>query len=192
MRYIKQFYGLKTYQYFLCKKCMLYLAQKISLYLMMKNTNAFIGIITLTLFITSCKDDYSICNPVRDVKFTGGFYKRVAATDVPSPAPNFSLSLINNISLVYNNQPNVIEFGVPLNELADTSKYVLSLDNGQPKDTLTIVYSSQRSTTDGNACGIVTYHNISQVYSTTNTIDSIKLIQPLVNTSQVQNAKIYF
>jgi hypothetical protein len=165
---------------------------KISPHLIMKNSTIFIAIISLSFLIASCKDDYSICNPVKDVKFIGGFYKRIAGVDVPTPAPNFSLSLLNNSSLIYTNQPNTIEFSMPLNELSDTSRYVLSLINGQPKDTLTIVYSSQKSTTDGNACGIVVYHNISQLYSTANTIDSVKIIQPLVNTSAVQNAKIYF
>jgi Family of unknown function (DUF6452) len=165
---------------------------KIIVHLMMKKSNIFIAFISLSFLITSCKDDYSICNPVKDIKFIGGFYQSSGGVDVPYPAPSFSLSLLNNTSLIYNNQPNTIEFGMALNELVTTSQYVLSLGNGQPKDTLTIVYSSQKSSTDGNACGIIVYHNISQLSSTTNTIDSVKLIQPLVNTSAVQNAKIYF
>jgi Family of unknown function (DUF6452) len=165
---------------------------KISPHLIMKKSTIFIAIISLSFLIPSCKDDYSICNPVKDIKFIGGFYQRIAGADVPTPAPNFSLSLLNNTSFIYTNQPNTLEFGMPLNELVNTSQYVLSLGNGQTKDTLTIVYSSQKSTTDGNACGIVVYHNISQLYSTTNTIDSIKLTQPQVNTNPIQNAKIYF
>jgi hypothetical protein len=158
----------------------------------MKNSNIFIALITLSFLIPSCKDDYSICNPVRDIRFIGGFYKRAGGSDVPTPAPSLSISLLNNTNLIYNNQPNTIEFAVPLNELADTSRFVLSLGNSQPKDTLTVVYSSQKSTTDGNACGIVVVHAVSELFSTTNTIDSVKLIQPLVNTSPMQHAKIYF
>ena len=158
----------------------------------MKSSHVFIGIVSLSFFIASCKDDYSICNPVKDVKFIGGFYLRSGGVDVPNPASGFSLSLLNSNSLIYNNQPNTIEFGMPLDELTTISKYVLSMGSSLPKDTLTIIYSSQKSTTDGNACGIIVYHNISQLLSTTNTIDSVKLIQPLVNTNAVQNAKIYF
>jgi Family of unknown function (DUF6452) len=165
---------------------------KIISHLMMKKSNILIVILSLSFIIISCKDDYSICNPVKDVKFIGGFYQRTGGLDVPFAAPSFTLSLLNNTSLIYNNQPNTIEFGIRLNELASTSQYVLSLGNALPKDTLTIVYSSQSSTTDGNACGITVYHNISQLYSTTNTIDSVKLVQPLVNANPVQNAKIYF
>jgi hypothetical protein len=165
---------------------------KLVLHLMMKNSNIFIGIISLSLLIISCKDDYSICNPVKDIRFIGAFYQRIGGIDVPTPAPSFSVSLLNSASLIYNNQPNTLEFAVPLNEFADTSRFVLSLGNGQPKDTLTVVYSSQKNTTDGNACGIIVVHTISGLYSTRNTIDSVKLIQPLVNTNPVQNAKIYF
>jgi Family of unknown function (DUF6452) len=154
--------------------------------------NIFLFILSLSFLLLSCKDEYSICNPVKEVKFIGGFYQRVASSDVPTPAPSLSISLLNSTSLIYNNQANVIEFSFPLNELTDTSRYVVSLGNNQPKDTLIIVYNSQKSTTDGNACGIVVFHNIAQLYSTTNTIDSIKIIQPLVNTNAVQNAKIYF
>ena len=158
----------------------------------MKNSNIFIAFIFFYFLIASCKDDYSICNPVRDVKFIGGFYQRVGGADVPTAAPSLTISLLNNSTLIYSNQANTLQFGVSLNELADTSRFVVSLGNNLPKDTLSIVYSSQKNTTDGNACGIVVYHNVSQVYSTLNTIDSIKLIQPLVNTNAVQNAKIYF
>ena len=165
---------------------------RISPHLIMKNSNIFIAFIFFCFLIASCKDDYSICNPVRDVKFIGGFYQRVGGADVPTAAPSLSVSLLNNSTPIFNNQPNTLQLAVFLNELADTSHYVVTLGNNLPKDTLSIVYSSQKNTTDGNACGIVVYHNISQVYSTLHTIDSIKLIQPLVNTNPVQNAKIYF
>jgi Family of unknown function (DUF6452) len=154
--------------------------------------NIFLFVLSLSFLLLSCKDEYNICPPPKEVKFIGGFYQRIAGADVASQVPSLSLSLLNNPTTIYNNQSNIIEFGVVLNELSDTSRYVLSLGNNQPKDTLTIIYSSQKSTTDGNACGIVVFHNISQLYSTLNTIDSVKIIQPLVNTTAVQNAKIYF
>jgi Family of unknown function (DUF6452) len=152
----------------------------------------FLFVLSLSFLLLSCKDEYNICPPVKEVKFIGGFYQRIAGADVASQVPSFTLSMLNNTGAIYNNQNNILEFGVPLSELADTSRFVLALGNNQPKDTLTIVYSSQKSTTDGNACGIIVYHNISQLYSTTNTIDSVKIIQPLVNTTATQNAKIYF
>jgi Family of unknown function (DUF6452) len=158
----------------------------------MQNRRIFIAILSVIFLLESCRDDYSICNPTKDVRFIGGFYQRISGVDVPTPVPSLSLSLLNSSDLIYNNQPNLLEFALPLNQLADSSKYVLSLGNSQPIDTMTIVYYSQSGPADANACGLFFVHTISKIYSTKNTIDSIKIIQPAVNTNALQNAKIYF
>jgi hypothetical protein len=158
----------------------------------MRNRHFFIAILSIVFLVASCRDDYSICNPTKDVRFIGGFYQRVSGVDVPTPAPSLTVFLLNSTDIIYNNQPNLLEFALPLNQLADSLKYVLSLGNNQPIDTMTIVYSSQSGPADANACGLFFVHTISKIYSTKNTIDSIKIIQPAVNTSSVQNAKIYF
>ncbi len=158
----------------------------------MQNRHIFIAIIAVVFLVASCRDDYSICNPTKDVRFVGGFYQRVSGVDVPTPVPSFSLFLLNSTDLIYSSQPNLLEFALPLNQLADSAKYVLSLGNNQPIDTMTIVYSSQNGPADANACGLFFVHTISKIYSTKNTIDSVKIMQPLVNTSTIQNVKIYF
>ncbi len=166
--------------------------QKLAYYLIMQNRHIFIAIIAVVFLVASCRDDYSICNPTKDVRFVGGFYQRVSGVDVPTPVPSFSLFLLNSTDLIYSSQPNLLEFALPLNQLADSAKYVLSLGNNQPIDTMTIVYSSQNGPADANACGLFFVHTISKIYSTKNTIDSVKIMQPLVNTSTIQNVKIYF
>lgn len=165
---------------------------KICPYIFMRNRNFFIAILSIIFLVGSCRDDYSICNPTKDVRFVGGFYQRVSGVDLPTPVPSFSLSLLNSTDLIYNSQPNLLEFALPLNQSFDSAKYVLSLGNNQPLDTMTIIYTSQNGPAEANACGLFFVHTISKIYSTKNTIDSVKIIQPLVNSSSVQNAKIYF
>ncbi len=158
----------------------------------MRNRIFFIAILSAVFLITSCRDDYSICNPTKDVRFIGGFYQRISGVDVPIQAPSLSIILLNAANPIYSNEPNLLEFSLPLNQQVDSAKYVLSLGNNQPLDTMTIVYSSQNAPADANACGLYFVHTISKIYTTKNTIDSVKLIQPLINTSAMQNAKIYF
>ncbi len=143
------------------------------------------------LFMQSCKDEYTICNLPKDARFIAGFYQRVGNADVTALAPNLSLYSLNGANLIYSNQTNLSTFSLPLSSTVDTSRYVLILGTNLQSDTLTIVYSSQLVSLSPE-CGSVTYNNINKLWSTYHTIDSVKIINPTVNTSLSQNAKIYF
>ena len=142
----------------------------------------------LPLSIVSCKDEYTICNLPKDVRFIAGFYQ---TANVPQSAQNLSVSLLGDTSAIYRRQPNVPSFSLPLNPTVDSSKYLIAVSNSGPRDTLTIVYSSSNVNLSPE-CGNVSYHTITRLSSTLHTIDSVKLIAPAINTSSVQNAKIYF
>ena len=148
-------------------------------------------IVTVSLYFTACKDEYTICNLSREVRFTGGFYRKLGANDVASPAPKFTLSQLNISPAFYNEQVNVQTFSVPLNSLTDSGKYVLKLDNNLQADTVTVTYTSQ-GVNLSLECGSVTYNTITKITTTINTIDSIKIIKPLVNTEAGVNARIYY
>jgi Family of unknown function (DUF6452) len=159
----------------------------------MKNIQIVILFFLFTCFFISCKDEYNICdNTKKDVKFIGGFYERVAGVDVAKPAPNLTVYLRNNPTPIISNQLNIKEFSFALNPLADSAQYILSLGSNLIKDTLTIVYLSQTYNNYDQLCGPISLHTIDRIISTTNTIDSVKIVQPSVNTIVVQNAKIYF
>jgi hypothetical protein len=158
----------------------------------MKNSFIIIVFLVFCKNLVSCKDEYTICNPVKEVKFIAGFYQKVAGADVATQPPSLNVLMLNNTTPLYNNQNNLIEFGVTLNPLTDTARYSIGLATNLPKDTITIVYLSQNSRGEIGDCGNVNIHSITKIYTTTNTIDSITTIQPLVNTRPQQNAKIYF
>ena len=139
----------------------------------------------------SCKDEYTLCNLPKEVNFTAGFYKRVGTADVSSPAPSLTLFLLNGTSPIYSQQQNAASFGIPLNPAVDSSRYVITLANGAQSDTLTIVYTSQSSTLSAE-CGSVILNNITRLYSTAHTIDSVKITSSAVNTTPLQNAKISY
>ena len=149
------------------------------------------GIFAITFNLSSCKDEYTLCNLSKEVRFTGGFYRKVGSNDVMAPAPKFTLLQLNSTVPLYGQQPNVETFSLPLSPVLDSAKYVLTIDAGMQADTVTIVYTSQGVNLSVE-CGAVTYNTISKIITTINTIDSVKIIKALVNTEPGQNVKFYY
>jgi flagellar basal body P-ring protein FlgI len=145
----------------------------------------------LIVFLFSCKDDYTICNEEKNVRLSINFYQRIGNIEVAATAPDLKVFNYRTNVVVYNNQPNLSMFSLALDEAKDTTQFTLSLANNLPLDTLTFIYSSQPKVISQD-CGIIYTHSIIKAYTTTNSLDSIKIINPLVNTSLVQNAKLYF
>ncbi len=157
----------------------------------MKKKNWMFFLMLSAVFCTfSCKDSYTLCNLSKTVNLIAGFYRQSGGVDVPTPAPSFSLFLLNGSNAVYSNQPNTASFTLPLNPAVSTAKYVIS-ESASQSDTLTIVYTS-RDTNLSYDCGNVFYNNITALYTTTHTIDSVKIVRPAINTDQVENVRIYF
>ena len=157
----------------------------------MKNIPFVISLTITILFFTSCKDEYTLCNLNKEVRFTGGFYRKLGTTDVATPAPKFTLSQLGVQSPLYSEQVNVQLFSLPLNSILDSAKYILKLDNNLIADTITVIYSSQGVNLSVE-CGSVVYNNITKIKTTINTIDSIKIVKPLVNTEAGENARFYY
>lgn len=143
------------------------------------------------IILTSCKDEYTICDLSKDVRFIATFNQRVNGADVLLNAPSLNIILLTNNSSIYTQQANVSTFSFPLNSLVDSAKYSFKVANNLQADTVTIIYTSTGANLSLE-CGAVTYHNISKIKTTTNTIDSVKIINPVLNTDLQQNAKFYF
>jgi hypothetical protein len=148
-------------------------------------------IITSILLIQSCRDDYDLCNQPRDVKFVGGFFKKIGSTEISNPAPSLNIIQINTSANIYSNQPNVNLFSVPLSPVKDTSTFSIKVENYLQADTISIIYTSKEILLS-DECGKVTYYTVSKILTTLHTIDSIKLTNPEVVTGLGQNAKFYF
>ncbi|MEQ1552978.1 MAG: DUF6452 family protein [Ferruginibacter sp.] len=151
--------------------------------------NLFVIFISLCL-VQSCRDDFNICTLGRDVKFNVGFYKKTGSIETINTAPNFSIFLLGGSTPIIS-QANTSAFSIPLNITVDSAKYVLTMDTSLPKDTITIIYSSKSEVISAE-CGTAVFNTISKITTTLNTIDSVKIISPEVNTLGLQNAKIYF
>jgi Family of unknown function (DUF6452) len=150
-----------------------------------------LNLLITTILLWSCRDDYNICNQPRDVKFVGGFYKKIGSSEVGVSLSNLTIFQLNTNTNIYNNQANISLFSLPLNPVLDTSKFVIRIENALQADTVSIIYTSKQVLLSAE-CGNVTNYSLSKILFTTNTIDSIKIINSEVTTGLNQNTKIYF
>lgn len=156
----------------------------------MKKKLMWMIILPAIICICSCHDSYTICNSSKVVNFTAGFYRHTGGVDVSQPAPSFSLFLLNGSSPVYSTVVNATSFTLPLNPATDSAKYLISVTGSSP-DTLTIVYTTQ-SVNLSLDCGNIFENNITALRTTTHTLDSVKIVQPVITNEPLENARIYF
>ncbi len=146
---------------------------------------------SVIIFCCSCQDQYDICDQPRTVNFNAALYHSVAGAETIAYADSLTISLLDASTNIYNQAPQASKFNFPLIPVVDSSRYFIRLNNNWPGDTLTILYATQTFNISPE-CGNVNIHNLLNVYSTTNSIDSVKLINAAVNTSTAENIKIYF
>ena len=158
----------------------------------MKCLSVKIFVVFLSVCFFGCKDEYSICEEPKDIRFIASIYQKSGNTDILTSVPSFNLYSIQGATSIYASQPNISSFNIPLSVILDSAKFLISFSNSLPVDTLTIVYTSEGKTNLSPNCPPIFIHNITKAYSTTNTIDSIKIINQAINASFSQNAKIYF
>jgi Family of unknown function (DUF6452) len=158
----------------------------------MKCLSVKIFVVFLSVCFLGCKDEYSICEEPKDVRFIASIYQKSGNTDILTSVPSLNLYSIQGATSIYASQPNISSFNIPLSVSLDSAKYLISFSNSLPVDTLTIVYTSEGKINLSPNCPPIFIHNITKAYSTFNTIDSIKIINQAVNASLSQNAKIYF
>jgi hypothetical protein len=148
----------------------------------------FLAIILLNI---SCRDEFTLCTQSKEVKFNAAFFEKTGSIDIPKSAPTLTINPLGDPLAVVNGIANAQTFSLQLSSLVDTSKFVISISNTLRKDTIKIVYTSQNVLLSVD-CGNIINYNIIKILSTKNTLDTVKITNPLVNTGLVQNAKFYF
>lgn len=84
-----------------------------------------------------------------------------------SPNPDYTFSMVSN-------------FSPALNPIADSVEYQVSVRDGSVPDTVTFVYTSQKTTVSA-VCGDIYINNLAKVVTTMNTFDSVKISSSVVN-----------
>jgi|GEM_PF-3409099 len=157
----------------------------------MKRKIIIAALFFISSFLSSCIDEYNICDQSKSTDLAAGFYQKNGTADIVAVAPVFTFTLLNSTSPYYNQQANVSKFSFALIPAKDSAKYFIQLSALLPADTITIFYSSQYLTLS-QQCGTVPVHILAKTTSTLHTIDSVKIINATVNTTSTENLKIYF
>lgn len=150
-----------------------------------------ISIICCLVFAVSCKDTYTICDQSKQVSYKAGFYTKNGSVDVPSTPAALTLTFPGATTFIYNQQPGIGSFLLGLSPGADSVQYYIKIDNSLPADTLTLRYTNAQQTLSPE-CGTINIHNLTGARTTTNTLDSVKLVASLVNNVPRENLRIYF
>ncbi len=138
------------------------------------------------LLFFSCSDTYNVCASSVYVAMNSSFY--YASSPDPITPASFSVSTIHNAPIL-SNVTGKSSFAVELDAASDTFKFVLTLPPAV-SDTITVAYTSQTHVISAD-CGSITVHTLSSATSTNHTVDSLKIITPLVNNISAQNLRVY-
>jgi hypothetical protein len=146
--------------------------------------------ILFSICFVGCTDSFDICNSPIEIRCKGNFYNIIGATETPGLIGTLTVNATGNTGFVVNDQ-NTSIFNLPFTPNADSTKYFFDFGVGLPKDTVTIKYSTSVVSTSAE-CGTVYSFSIANVKTSTNYLDSIKVVNPSVNSTQANNLKVYF
>lgn len=160
--------------------------------------NTCLLLIAFTLFGISCTNDES-CTQDRIAKMGVGFYTR-ALTDTlrkvyATRAINLDTLSVRGLaangtlidSILYKSKA-IQNIYLPLNKFENSSKFVLTFKTA--KDTIEVLHTN----TDyylSLECGCIKVHSIDTVLTTTNLIDSVKIINHKVNATNAEHLQIF-
>jgi hypothetical protein len=145
------------------------------------------------LLALSCEDNYTICDKPKQVNYKAGFYTKNGSLDVPTVPAALTLTFPGASTFIYNQQPGIPALFLALSpaSASDSVKYFIKLGNTLPADTISLYYNNVNQNL-GPECGDITVHLLSRAVTTTHTIDSVKIVAPLVDNVVKENFKIYY
>lgn len=140
------------------------------------------------LLFFSCESEES-CEQSTVSALNAGFYSIQDSIPESTTVDNFTIYGIGSEdSLIYDQASSVGSFILPLSPSCDTTGFVFTL--GAATDTVTFLYSRELHMLSME-CGFVTYYYIERIDNTSNTIDSISVVNKKVTTGDDENIQIY-
>ncbi|MBP1637900.1 MAG: hypothetical protein H6Q18_689 [Bacteroidetes bacterium] len=150
---------------------------------------------TLVVFgLASCNNMDETCRKTKTVLMGAKFYqdtlnvKTNQYVTLSYTPKTLTAKGVGVDSILYNKKENIGEIKLPLNKLKKQSSF--SIGFNEKYDTITVVYQNANDYLSLE-CGCVPTHTIDTVLTTNHVIDKIKISQPNINTTYVENIKIY-
>ncbi len=145
----------------------------------------------LLALATSCQDQYTICEQNKIVQTNVRFYQKNGSLDVLTAPQQLTFGALGSGTFLYSQATGINTLDINLNPGLDSAKYYIKTDLLAPADTLTLFYSTQLITLSAE-CGNLNYFQLSNVKTTLNTVDSVKIINARVTNTSAENIKVYF
>ncbi len=150
-----------------------------------------VGLLYITgfcLLFFSCESEES-CEQSTVSVLNAGFYSIPDSLPESTSVDNLTVYGIGRAdSLIYDQASSVGSFVLPLSPSCDTTGFVLTL--GAVTDTIRFLYSRELHMLSME-CGFATYYYIERINNTTNTIDSVSVVNEKVTTGDDENIQIY-
>ena len=139
--------------------------------------------------LVSCKDYYNICDQNRTSTANGNFYSVVNGVEVVS-VPSTLLVTVLNGQVPSTNAPNPTSFSLNLVPNVDSMSFTIKAAN-RPLDTIKLRYNTQLFTLSED-CGQISKFNILSIAHTKNSIDSIRITNPVADQLLSNNFRIFY
>jgi len=150
-----------------------------------------VGLLYITgfcLLFFSCESEES-CEQSTVSALNASFYTILDSIPESISVDNFTVYGIGREdSLIYDQASSVGNFILPLSPSYDTTGFVFTL--GAEIDTIIFLYSRELHLLSME-CGFATYYYIERIDNTSNSIDSISVVNEKVTTGDDENIQIY-
>ena len=138
----------------------------------------------------SCKDYYNICDLNRISAANGNFYSISGGAERENRPASLSVAELNGSSTIINSAfPST--FSLILAPNRDSMRFTVRTSSTAPVDTITLRYSTV-TTVLSVECGTINQYQLTSISTTTNTLDSIRIIKPLADQLLGNNFRIFY
>jgi hypothetical protein len=142
--------------------------------------------------ISACNQDIRICEEPTDVKLTIGFYHRIDSTQYRDTS--LAIAYVQTL-----HQPPIWiidrsvkhSISLPLNQLADSSGFIIQPDSVNAADTILIYYTRQQKLLSPG-CGIVTFFTLDTLHYTKHHIDSASIVNKSVINIHEEHIRLFY
>lgn len=158
---------------------------------MKKNVNIrWIFTLAVLSVLVSCKDSYTICDQNRTSTANGNFYSISGGVETENRPASLTIGELNGGNTIINS-PFPTSFSLILVPNRDSMSFTVRTSGTAPIDTIKLRYATTTTILSEN-CGAISQYQLRSISTTTNTIDSIRIINPLADQLLGNNFRIFY
>ncbi|PUZ27704.1 hypothetical protein DCM91_05685 [Chitinophaga costaii] len=149
-------------------------------------------VLLLPLLFLACEDQTKVCDQTLRSDFKMNFRHDIDSTDsqIDTALPKCTIYALGKDS-IYRKTRDVTYATLTLDPLHDTSAFYVQADSTSKADTLTLIYTRSPHFVSAG-CGFTTFFGLTSVTCTHHSVDSLRLLQPQITTTNDTHVTLYF